>query len=492
MFMSRVLRDGRIGVAGVRGDVVLSGGTVTGVGPGADAPPDAEVIDLKGATVLPGLWDSHVHSAQSALARRRLDLSSARSAAEAADLAVQAAGTGDWPDDVVAGYGFRDALWPDVPHTDLLKTEQPVVLISADLHSAWLNDAALDRFGHGGHPDGVLRERACFAVVKNLPAPSAAQLDDWIAADMRTAAARGVVGILDFEYADNVTDWTRRAGRGALDVRVRCSVPRDRLESAIAAGLRTGDPVPSCGGLVEVGPLKLFADGSLGTRTAYCADPYPPGPDSTGGTRGILELPPDELEQVMRRAAGHGIHPAVHAIGDQANKLVLDAFERIGCPGRIEHAQLLLPGDEKRFALPGLVAGVQPAHCPDDRDAAEAHWPGRTGRAYPYRALLEAGAVLEFGSDAPVAPLDPWDSIASAVFRADDDRPAWHPEQAIGVADALAASSQGRRAVRPGSAADLVIVAEDPALVSAASLRGLRVLGTLLGGRWTHRDAALT
>jgi hypothetical protein len=491
MFMSRVLRDRRIGVAGVRGDVVLSGGTVTGVGPGADVPAGAEIIDLKGAIVLPGLWDSHVHSAQWALASRRLDLSAARSAAEAADLAVRAARTEDWPGGVVAGYGFRDALWPDAPRKGLLAAGKPVVLVSNDLHSAWLNESALGRFGHDGHPDGVLREHDCFDVVRRLPAPSTGQLDDWIAADMRAAAVRGVTGILDFEYADNVADWARRASRGALDVRVRCSVPRGRLEEAIDRGFRTGAPVPSCGGLVEAGPLKLFADGSLNTRTAYCADPYPPGPDSTGGTRGILEIPPDELEKIMRQASENGIHPAVHAIGDQANALVLDAFERIGCPGRIEHAQLLRPGDERRFARPGLVAGVQPAHCPDDRDVAETHWPGRTGRAYPYRALLEAGAVLEFGSDAPVAPLDPWDSIASAVFRADDDRPAWHPEQAIGVADALAASSRGRRAVAAGDAADLVIVAEDPALVSAATLRGMPVLGTLLDGRWTHRDPAL-
>lgn len=484
---SMVLRDGRIGIGGARGHVVISDGRVTGTGPGADMPPDAEIIDLKGATVLPGLWDSHVHSAQWALTSRRLNLSATRSAAEAADLAVRATGKTGWPGGVVTGYGFRDALWGDVPHKELLVTDQPVVLVSADLHSAWLNEVALDRFGHGGHPDGVLREHACFAVVKSLPAPSAAQLDGWIAADMRAAAARGVVGILDFEYADNVTDWSRRAFRDALDVRVRCSVPRTLLEEAIERGLRTGSVVPDTDGLLEVGPVKLFADGSLNTRTAYCADPYP-----ATGSRGILEIPPDELQRLMRRAAGHGIHPAVHAIGDQANTLVLDAFEKIGCPGRIEHAQLLLPGDEKRFARPGLVAGVQPAHCPDDRDVAETHWPGRTGRAYPYRALREAGAVLEFGSDAPVAPLDPWDGIAAAVARSDDGRPAWHPEQALSVADALAASSRGRRGLTAGSAADLVIVGEDPASAAPSALRDMPVLATLLGGRWTYRSSSLS
>ncbi|MCL2582609.1 MAG: amidohydrolase [Streptosporangiales bacterium] len=487
---SMVLRNGRIGVGGARGDVVIDGGIVTAVGPGADVPAGAEVVDLQGATVLPGLWDSHVHSAQWALTSRRLNLADARSAAGAADAAVRAAARADWPGGVVAGYGFRDALWGDAPHKDLLtagKTAgKPVVLVSADLHSAWLNDAALTRFGHGDHPDGVLREHDCFEVLKSLPAPSPRQLDEWIASDMRAAAARGVVGILDFEFADNVSDWARRASAGPLAVRVRCSVPRDRLDEAIDRGLRTGDALPGAGGLLEAGPVKLFADGSLNTRTAYCADPYP-----VSGTRGILEIPPDELEQVMRRAAGNGIHPAVHAIGDQANALVLDAFEAIGCPGRIEHAQLLRAGDEKRFARPGLVAGVQPAHCPDDRDAAEVHWPGRTGRAYPYRTLLEAGAVLELGSDAPVAPLDPWDAIASAVFRTDDDREGWHPEQAIGVADALAASSRGRRDVAAGDPADLVVVGGDPESAAPAELRSMPVLGTLLDGRWTFSDPVL-
>lgn len=493
-----VLRNGRIGAGGPPGDVVVSGGTVTGVAPGGGAPvvPGADVVDLAGATVLPGLWDCHVHSAQWALTRRRVDLTSARSAAEAAtaaELAVRAGKPDDWPGGVLVGYGFRDALWPDAPHKDLLPATSPVVLVSNDLHAAWLNPAALALTGNDAHPDGVLREHECFEVLKRLPAPSRERLDDWIMADTRAAAARGVVGILDFEHADNVTDWGRRSARGGLAVRVRCSVPRDRLEEAIDRGLRTGDQVPGAadrapgpGGLLEVGPVKLFADGSLNTRTAYCDDPYP-----GTGARGRLELPPEELELVMRHAARSGLEPAVHAIGDHANALVLEAFEKTGCPGRIEHAQLVRDRDAARFARPGLVVSVQPAHCPDDRDVADTHWPGRTGRAYPYRALLAAGAVLEFGSDAPVAPLDPWDGIASAVSRTDDDRPAWHPEQAISVADALAASSRGRRTVTAGSAADLVIVATDPSRATPAGLRDMPVLGTLLGGRWTYRDPAL-
>lgn len=450
----------------------------------AIAPPGAEVVDLGGATVLPGLWDSHVHSVQWALARRRVDLSAAGSAREAAQVAREAVRAR--PGETVLGYGFRDALWPDVPHVGLLPGEATVVLVSNDLHTAWLSRAALAMTGYGDHPTGVLREHECFEVLTRMPSASADDIDGWVAEDMRVAAARGVVGILDFELADNVGDWRRRVQAGGAAVRVRCSVPRDRLDEAIEAGWRTGSAVPDAGGMLEVGPVKIFTDGSLNTRTAYCADQYP-GTD----TRGLLETPPDELASVMRRAARHGLHPAVHAIGDLANAVVLDAFEEIGCPGRIEHAQLVRSCDVRRFARPGLVTSVQPAHCPDDRDVADTHWQGRTGRAYPYRSLLEAGAVLEFGSDAPVAPLDPWDGIASAVARSDDGRPPWHPEQALSVADALAASSRGRRGVLAGAEADLVIVGENPASVDPAALRDIPVLGTLLSGRWTYRSASL-
>ncbi|HWG01703.1 MAG TPA: amidohydrolase family protein [Trebonia sp.] len=484
-----VLRNGRIGPGGPIGDVVIADGTVTEIAPRAGALPgrdtrDAEIINLNEATILPGLWDAHVHSVQWSLARRRVDLSAARSATEAAAIATRAAALAR-PGEIVSGYGFRDALWPDAPHAGLLPADAKIVLVSNDLHAAWLSRAALALTGRAGHPTGLLREQECFDVLTRLPSAPRDDIDDWVAAATREAAARGVTGVMDFELADNVTDWLRRVRKGGVAVRVRCSVPRVRLAEAIDRGLRTGDSVPGSGGLLTVGPVKLFSDGSLNTRTAYCADPYP-GTD----TRGLLETPPDELEAVMRQAAGSGLHPAVHAIGDLANAVVLDAFEKTGCPGRIEHAQLVRTADIPRFARPGLTAGVQPAHCPDDRDAADTHWHGRTGRAYPYRSLLAAGAALEFGSDAPVAPLDPWDGIAAAVGRTDDDRPPWHPEQSLSVADALAASSQGRRTVTAGAAADLVIVAADPARLSPADLRNIPVLGTLLGGQWTYRDIA--
>jgi predicted amidohydrolase YtcJ len=277
-----------------------------------------------------------------------------------------------------------------------------------------------------------------------------------------------------------VADWSRRLATGPLPVRVACVIARHLLEDTIARGHRTGEVVPGSGGLLTVGPFKLFVDGSLNTRTAYCADPYP-GTHSCGH----LELPPEQLVPLMARAAAHGLTPAVHAIGDRATTIALDAFATVGCRGRIEHAQLVSPADVGRFAELGVIAGVQPAHQPDDRDVADRHWAGRTGRAFPYAELLAAGTQLEIGSDAPVSPLDPWDGIASAVTRTDDHRPAWHPEQAIGLDAALRAACGGRAGVRVGDAADLVVVAGDPAAVPPAALRDTAVLATLVAGRPT-------
>ncbi|GIH97161.1 amidohydrolase [Planobispora siamensis] len=476
---SLLLRNARMGPGGPVRHVLIDGGRIAGVSP---EPPDCdESVDVEGGTVLPGLWDAHVHSRQWAQARRRIDLSSARSARQAAELVASRAD----PSGITTGYGFRDALWPDTPDKELLEAVAPgraMVLISNDLHTAWFSPAALAVVGRGGHPTGVLREQDCYSAMAELPPPPREELDRWVAEAATAAAARGVVGLLDFEFADNVTEWARLAGERRIDVRVRCSIPKDRLEEAIGRGLRTGDPVGGSGGPLEVGPVKIFADGSLNTRTAYCEDPYP-----GIGTRGLLEIPPEELRSTMALAWRHGIVPAVHAIGDLAVGIALDAFERVGCPGRIEHAQLVRPEDFPRFARPGLVAGVQPAHAPDDREVADRHWHGRTGRAFAYAGLLAAGATLELGSDAPVAPLDPWDGIAAAVERTDDDRPPWHPEQAIPLTEALAAAAGGRRGVRPGDPADLVITEDDPARLEGEALRRVPIFGTLLAGRWTHR-----
>ena len=508
-----LLRRARLGAA-VR-DVLLDAGRVVAVAddltagaPGLPGlPAGLEVVDLDGAVLLPGLVDAHVHLAQEAAARRRIDVSAARSATEAAALVarvVQAAPPE--PGAVVVAAGFRDALWSAPPSAavlddalDTLLPDVPVVLGSGDLHTAWGNTAAVRRFGLSS-PTGVVREHEAMDVLARAAAVDVAVLDGWVLEATAAAAARGVTAVVDFEYDDLVPAWARRAARvpGGPSLRVRTAVYVDRLEQAIAAGLRSGDPLPGVTDPVaserlRMGPLKVFVDGSLGTRTAFCSTAYPgvPGQES----HGLLRTPLPELERLLRRGASCGLDLAVHAIGDRAVEVALDGFAAAGCTGRVEHAQQVAPADLPRFAELGVVASVQPRHAVDDRDAADRHWAGATGRAFPYRALVDAGAEVLLGSDAPVAALDPWDGIASAVHRSLDGRPAWHPEQHLDLDVALAAASGGRRAVRVGDPADLVVVAEPPAAVLArdgvAGLRATEVLGTLVAGRWTHRSPAL-
>ncbi|MFC8801363.1 amidohydrolase [Promicromonospora sp. NPDC057138] len=484
-------------------EVLVRDGRVVGVGPGGtfDGARAVERLDLDGRTVLPGLWDKHVHLTQWALVRRRLDLSGARSAAEAVALVRDRLADGPpEPGTALVGYGFRDGLWPDVPTAALLDAvagSVPVVLVSGDLHCAWLSTAGLRFVGVGAHPTGVLRESEWLPLAAAVDRAPDHLADAWVADAAAAAAARGVVGVVDLEITDNLTAWRRRFDTGFGALRVRAGVWTPWLDDVLAEGLRTGDALPGTRGLLEQGPFKVVTDGSLNTRTAYCHDPYPglTGPEA----HGILSVPPDDLVPLMKRAHDGGLQCAIHAIGDHANALALDAFAATGARGSVEHAQLLDHADLARFAELGVIASVQPEHAMDDRDIADRHWAGRTGRAFPYGALDDAGAVLALGSDAPVAALDPWVAIAAAVSRSRDGREAWHPEQRIGLRTALEASTDGRGLVPTvGGPADLVVLDADlPAVglgaggeadaAAASALREVPVAGTLLAGDWTHR-----
>jgi len=393
---------------------------------------------------------------------RRLDLSPAGSAAEAAAL-VRRAITVNPPEAgvVFLASGFRDGLWPDAPSAELLEFgDIPVALLSGDVHTLWTNRAALRMLGQRDE-DWWLREQPAFDLTRRISAVSTEVLDRWALDAARAAAARGVTGIVDFEMEDGPGSWARRFAAGFTGLRVRAAVYPHTAE------------VPHIESpLYEVGPYKLFTDGSLNTRTAWCYDDYP-----GTGDAGLATYEPGGLLAAARAGVARDLAPAIHAIGDRAVTEALDVFEQLGVPGSIEHVQLIRDADLARFAALGIRASVQPEHAMDDRDVAEHYWAGRTGRAFAYRSLLNAGAELALGSDAPVAPLDPWITMAAAVTRSRDGRDPWHPEQAISPLEALAASTHDL----PG---DLVIVDDDPTVPD--NLRDMRVHATMVAGTWTH------
>ncbi len=243
-----------------------------------------------------------------------------------------------------------------------------------------------------------------------------------------------------------------------------------------------------------MGPLKIISDGSLNTRTAWCCEPYgdayrleyPSGQPNLSGA---------ELRELLSRAHGGGLEVATHAIGDAAVQEALAAYADTGARGSVEHAQMALREDVRRMAGLGIRASIQPAHLLDDRDPTERIWGARSERCFAFRWMLEDGVELALGSDAPVSPLDPWLAMAAAVHRSADERPAWHPEQALTVREALAASVDGQPMVRPGSRGDLVLLDRDPLLrdldaqdtaALGAALREMSAAYTVVAGRPVH------
>ncbi|MCC3270074.1 amidohydrolase family protein [Arthrobacter gengyunqii] len=472
-------------------DVALCAGRIAAIRPAQGTAPGRdthEVHNLDGRFVLPGLWDNHVHFTQWVIRQQRLDLTGSGSAADVLALVAAAVPAGTAGQTLV-GFGFRDALWPDAPTRaglDSVSGTTPVVLISADLHCLWVNTAAVRALGIAGADGGLVREAECFRTLEKLEDPDAISFEAYRrAAD--AAARRGVVGIVDFENADNLQLWPERVRHGVDALRVEVSVWPDRLADAVGLGVKTGDVLDERG-LITMGPLKVIVDGSLNTRTAWCWDPYPGLPAGRKHSCGQNTVPVQELRTLMAAARDAGIGAAIHAIGDRANTAVLDTFEELGMTGVIEHAQLVREKDFARFRELGLAASVQPEHAMDDRDVADMFWPGRTGRAFALASLHRAGAPLRLGSDAPVAPLDPWFALASAVSRSRDGREPWHPEQCVPAVVALAASARGRSGVQVGEVADLAVTEADPLTATGEKLRTMPVSATLLGGRFTWRD----
>ncbi|SDO25855.1 hypothetical protein SAMN04487848_0049 [Microbacterium sp. ru370.1] len=467
-------------------DVVVCDGVIASIHPrGGDS--EGETLDLDGRFVGPGLWDAHVHFTQWVISSRRVDVGGTASPGEVVDAVRRAVRAGaPRTDGVLVGYGYRDGLWTEPTSLRILDEafpDDPVVLVSGDLHAGWMNSRGADRLGLRPGASGVVAEFEWIAALQRFQ--QAASIPITAYAEVADAAARrGIVGIVDYENVPNFREWPERVAAGVHSLRVDASVWPDRLEEAIVAGLRTGDPLDA-EGLVTMGRLKVVSDGSLNTRTAWCWDPYPGADPHAEHGCGVQSVSVAELRRLLVRAGEGGILPAVHAIGDRANTEVIEVFEELGMPGIVEHAQLVRDDDFARFRAAGLIASVQPEHAMDDRDIADLHWAGRTARAFAFGSLHRSGAQLRLGSDAPVAPLDPWHAVAAATSRSRGDREAWHPEQRLPLDVALAASCRTTLAV--GQPADLVVVDADPSACDRDVLRGMPVAATLLGGRFTHR-----
>jgi predicted amidohydrolase YtcJ len=467
-----------------------------GVGVHETSLPSPETVDLGGRCVLPGFTDSHVHFPTWALARRDVSLHECASLADALDRLRAAPREGSW----LRGQGWRDADWPDGPPTrqalDAVEPERPAILISKDYHALWLNSAALALAGGDleveggvvvrdvdGEPTGVLYERAAWQFKERHARVPDEEYVEAMRDGVRVAASRGVTCVHDKDgWLGAIGLWQRLEQQGGLPLRVWQSTPADRLADLRAVGLRSGAGSP----LLRLGYLKAFMDGTLGSQTAWMSD-----------GSGVTITTSEELEQIVREGAEAGWPVGVHAIGDAANRAALDAFERSrdawrprGLRQRIEHAQCLAPEDVARFAELGVAASVQFSHAPSDEELARHYWPERLDRAYSFRLLLDSGALLANGSDAPVEELEPWAGVVAAVldhWREDQRLTLEQALQAVCVAPAWLSHDERRRGTLvPGRLADLVVLDRDPYTCEPEELREVQVVATMLAGRWTH------
>lgn len=476
-------------------DARLSVAGIVAVAPGLAPLPGEQVVDAQGRWAIPGLWDRHVHLGQWSLTRSRVDVSAARGPAEAA--ATMAAHLRASAPELLVGAGFRSPTWsqsPTVSALDAATGGHPVVLISGDCHHAWLNSAALALFGLPPR-DGVLVEAEWFALMPRVVERELAQAGPAVYADaQRAAAARGVVGLVDYEFEPGFARWPDRYANAGL-LRIVTSTYPDDLDAALALGLRTGDVLgrrDDGAPLLTMGPLKVISDGSLNTRTARVRTPYAHA-DGLADPCGVVNHGPDDLAALLARARAHGLEVALHAIGDAAVADALDAFAATGARGSIEHAQLVDLADLPRMAALGIVASVQPAHLLDDREPTARLWPDRADRCFAFASMRRAGVRLALGSDAPVAVLDPWLAMAAAVHRGRPGQDAWNPREALTPAQALAASVGGR--LTPGDRADIVLLDADPLAPAsdpaeaAARLEATPVAATIVASRIVAADS---
>jgi len=508
------IRDGRFWAVGGDGEIrALAAGS------------DAQVIDLEGRPVLPGLTDAHFHYYDWALSRHRLPLAEATSLTDVRERLAQRVSnmpSGRW----ILGQGWNETRWPEprIPtraDLDDVAPAHPVILWRNDLHLAVVNSQALQEAGitgdtpdpptgvidrdESGRPTGVLRELAINLVRDVIPPPTEEEAVEAMREGFAVLHRLGLTGVHDCRTMGGADGppafraYQRLQAAGELALRLWMHIPGERLDDAIGLGLRTGFGDD----FLRVGHAKFFSDGSQGARTAWMLEPY----EDTGHC-GMPLTPMKEIAEAIHRADQAGLSVAVHAIGDRANRELITVFENLPqvqnlrevapptAPHRFEHVQNIRPDDVARLGRLNVVASVQPIHVTDDIPMIEQSV-GQRGRfAYPFRDMLEAGVTLALGSDCPVANPNPMWSIHAAVTRQQRDGTppdGWYPEQRLTVAEAVWGFTMGPAlasgleaelgSITPGKLADLIVLDRDIFAIEPMEIAQAQVVLTVLNGQ---------
>ncbi len=508
-------RLGRVEALAIAEGKILAAGTSEEIRKWAG--PQTKVIDLEGKFVLPGFNDAHTHIGGGGLALLSVNGEGTRSLKEFQDR-IRARLKDFKPGEWVVGSGWDHSLWPEnrIPtkeDLDAVSTEHPLLFERVDGHSLVANSLALKLAditketpnpdggeivrGENGEATGWLKEKAVDLVGRLVPEPTREQRKRGLLLVLQDAARLGVTSVQDNSSWEDFQAMRELKDEGKLTLRVTAwlpfDAPLDQLEKMRKEG-GTTDP------WLRTGALKAVSDGSGGSLSAAMLEPFSNAPDN----RGILRYDPEQLRKMVieRDAAGFQIN--IHAIGDRANRVTLDAFEaakkinnRRDTRHRIEHAQFVAPADAPRFKQLGVIASMQPCHVLSDmRWAPVILGPDRVRGAYAWNLLQQAGAVLAFGTDYPVEPLSPMRNLYASVTReSESGGPAggWVPENKVSLAEALRAYTWGsafgqfeedrKGTLSPGKFADLVVLSQDVTRVPPAEILRTQALLTMVGGR---------
>ncbi len=499
---SLLVRDGRVAAIGSQAEVeARAGGGV-------------ERLDLRPHTIVPGLSDSHIHLIEWAQGLGGLDVSgsgSMKGALEAVTLAAAAAPADAW----IEAKGW-DPTWrgeAELADLDEASGGRAVALIAHDLHSGWLNSEGMRRLGieaeradppggqverdGRGRPTGYLTERALDWWYEGRPRPVEAERKSALLEGQAELHKLGVTAVQSVEAPESFRIVRELERSGELRLRVLHHFPQRFLGTLIEAGMASGFGSE----WLRVGGIKYFTDGALGSRTAWMLEPYE-GEEQCG----VRRLEPEELESDVERAVRAGLAATIHAIGDAAVRMTLDAIEGAGSAGlaiphRVEHLQCVAERDMQRAARSGIVASMQPSHLLTDVRLVEERWGAdRGGRTMALRTLLDAGTVLALGSDAPVEAADPREGFYGAMARRDRGgypEAGWYPSERLSGLETLRAYTEGpaqaagdadrRGRLAPGYHADFAawdtdLVTADPEAILSSS-----VIATIVGGEVVYR-----
>ena len=517
---------GRPGGGGREAAVGITGDRITAVG--ADAvnartAKSTRVIDLYGAFVMPAFVDNHTHFLRGAVMLTQPNLLDSKSRADfAARLGAAAhARPGKW---ILGGSWDEQRLGGELPTRqwiDGATGDTPVAVPRTDLHSYLLNSAALKLAGitrntpdpaggvivrdAKGEPTGVLKDNAKDIADRVIPAPTDADTEEAMRKGIAHGLSKGVAQVHNPEPFDWNTYFALRRlrAKGETDMRFYTMTPIQDWEKMVAIVAKDGRGDD----WVRWGAVKGLSDGSLGSRTAVFHDDYA----DAAGQRGVRVNSLENLRTWVTAADAHGLQVAIHAIGDEANDNVLDLFAEVAARNgardrrfRIEHAQHLTATAIPRFAKQKVIASVQPYHAIDDgRWAVHRIGPERLKGTYAFRSLIDSGAVVTFGSDWPVAPLDPLTGLYGAVTRRtiDGANPnGWLPDQKVPIEKALVCYTRNNAyagfmenrtgQIAQGYLADITVLDADLLTIEPEKIPGVKVLHTFVGGKQRFGEGA--